>query len=328
MDELRRSLGIYALGLCAAEPVEDASAEAFARWRDEGNHADMKYLERYDEVRRDPRLLLQDAKSLIVCVFPYYTSYRQPEGSLPVAMYARGDDYHVVVRERLERLAAYVKNRYGGETRACVDTAPLRERYWAARAGIGFIGRNGCLIVPGAGSYFFIGTVLSTLAPEELSDLLELNDRRLPSSCNLEGECEKCGRCVRACPTGALNGYTVDARRCLSYLTIEHKGDFPEGTDLHGAFFGCDRCQAACPHNAVAVETDIKEFTPRAEICEVIVDRHLSVGEFVQDTDYTESELQDFEKIFPVRPKNSAIRRVKPADLLRNLRYCLRSKSC
>lgn len=290
-DTLRRlaaEAGAVACGVAEAGPVDDEAAARYHSWIASGRHASMEYMERYDEVRRDPRLLLEGARSLIVCAFSYYTDEAV---TLPVAMYARGRDYHEVVRQRLTAMATRLTEAYGGTTRVCVDTAPLRERYWAARCGVGIIGMNNQLIVPGAGSYVCVGTVLWTqpLAPTP----------------PLEGHCGRCGRCVEHCPAGALgaDGAALDARRCLSYLTIEHRGELPEGTDLHGRLYGCDVCQRVCPWNRDVTPTSITEFRPSEELAALTM------------ADVAAMTQERFSALF----RHSAIKRTKLAGLQRNL---------
>ncbi len=284
--------GIVAFGVAKAEKVAPEMSDAYRRWLDEGCHGTMSYLERYGEVRDDPSLLIDSgARSLIVCAFPY-APLRERDPHLPrIARYAMGRDYHEVVRERLLDIANQLKSLYGGEWRACVDTAPLRERYWAVRSGLGFIGRNGQLIVPGAGSYVFIGTLLTTLdlAPDE------------PCTRN----CAGCGACERACPGNALRGDgTLDARRCLSYLTIEYRGEFPAGTDLCNTLYGCDRCQEVCPHNKEHAHALLSDFEPSDDI--------LTLSE--------EALRQMDEVTFRLLFRHSAIKRTRLSGLQRNLK--------
>lgn len=272
-------------------PVEPQAVEAYARWLAEGRHGEMAYLEKYGDVRADPRLLLEGARSIVAVAFPYFTD--EPVG-LPVSLYARGRDYHEVVREYLTAIAAEM----GGQTRVCVDTAPLRERYWAVRCGLGFIGRNNQLIIPGLGSYFFLGFILTT---EELTVTghvgEEVSNLRPPA----EG-CGECRRCVDACPGRALgaDGRGLDARRCLSYLTIEHRGpiDGPIPT-----LYGCDVCQRVCPHNAAVRPTPIADFHPSETMQRLTADQVAAMTP------------EQFSALF----RHSAIKRTKLAGLLRNL---------
>ena len=257
-------LGLDACGIARAQAVSPEAAQQYRQWIAQGGHFCMDYCARYLDVRDDPRLLLEGAQSLIVVAMNYYPAVFQPDDAPQFAYYAYGRDYHKVMRNRLKQLAAFVSENGGGATRCCVDTAPLRERYWAQQAGIGFVGRNNTLIIPGRGSYFFIGTLLTTLAltPDE--------------PCTFT--CGDCGACINACPTAALPPINatageaaisgaVDASRCLSCLTIEYRGELPEWARkaLGNKVYGCDECQQACPHNRDARPTTIPEFHPTPE---------------------------------------------------------------
>ena len=267
-DLLRRMIldaGAYACGFVPADAVDATDMVFFMKWRGSGAHAGMGYLERNDAVRADPRLLLDGARTVIVCLFNYHTSEVSPEPY--IAEYARGRDYHLELRDRLHPVARSLTERYGGEARICIDSAPLRERYWAVRAGLGFCGRNCQLIVPGAGSAFFIATVLWTGVVDGYSVPLA------------HGTCGTCRACVDACPTGALKGDgTLDARRCLSYLTIESRIPVPDDIPLAGNLYGCDACRRACPHARKAPVTDIKAFRPRADICAMTASDWVDIG--------------------------------------------------
>lgn len=269
-------------------PVEAAADEQFTRWLREGRHGGMAYLEKYPELRHDPRVLFPGAKTLIVIAFPYYTDEAV---KLPVSLYSRGRDYHEVVRERLSEIAM----RFQCESRVCVDTAPLRERYWAQRAGLGFIGKNNQLIIPEKGSYFFLGEILLKAEFE------------LESAMKCKESCGGCNLCVRACPGGCLSddGSGLDARRCLSYLTIEHRGDFDSPLRGLTTIYGCDVCQRVCPHNKHPHPTPIADFHPSREFAELTIERlqHLTP--------------EEFNAIF----RHSAIKRTKLVGLQRNLRF-------
>lgn len=285
-------LSIDRVGFARAEPVEPSAVEEYDRWLSGGNNAGMTYLERYGDLRADPRLLLPGACTVVAVAVNYHHAGRQPTGAPEIASYAHGDDYHEVVRGRLDQLAAYIREQWGGETRVCVDTAPLRERYWAVRAGVGFRGRNGAVIVPGVGSFCFLGAILTTVEFTVDEVLAET--------------CDGCGRCVRACPGQAImpDG-TVDARRCISYLTIEHRGELPSGVTTGNRLYGCDCCQQVCPHNRDIPETGIEAFGLRPAIAALTRD---SVAAMTQE---------QFSAIF----RHSAVKRAKLAGLLRNLRH-------
>lgn len=279
-------LGFYKIGFAQVQSVDAVATRQYADWIASGCHGEMSYLERYLELREDPHLLLPSAKTIIVCAASYYTGVRQTPDKPQIATYALGRDYHEVLRERLMRLSEFI----GGETRVCVDTAPVRERYWAVRAGVGFIGRNSQLIIPDAGSYFFLGEILTSLIfePDE------------PCS----QSCLNCGVCVSACPGGAImENRAIDARRCLSYLTIEYRGELPEDVTLGNRIYGCDVCQTVCPHNEKPITAVIEDFKPTDEL--LALDR---------DAFATMTQEQ-----FSVLFRHSAIKRTKLSGLQRNL---------
>lgn len=249
LADIRRevfAVGAYACGVVRAMPVTAEAVARYEEWLADGNAGNMDYLGRYGEVRRDPRLLLdgEGARTLIVTLFAYQDNVHPAEGVPYIAHYALGQDYHDVLRRRLKTVIGQLRPRFGGKWRVCVDSAPLMERYWAARAGLGVIGDNGCLIVPGVGANFFIATIVTTA--------------QMPTDDPVEGtsHCLGCGRCVRACPTGALRGDgSVDARRCISYLTIESHDDIPADIPTGNTLYGCDVCRRACP--LACCKTDI-----------------------------------------------------------------------
>lgn len=285
--------GVFKSGIARVQSVDDATTEAYRKWLSEGKHGEMGYLENYLDIRSNPALLLPEARSIISCAFNYYHGpVRSP---LKWASYSLGDDYHDVVRKRLQEVAAWISEVYGAECRVCVDTAPIHERYWAVRSGIGFIGRNQQLILPGAGTHFFLGEILTTL---ELSP-----DPPCTESCL------GCDRCLRACPGKALSHQAgsnetsvLDAKRCLSYLTIEYRGVFPTGTELGRHIYGCDVCQEVCPHNANAPLSEIEEFRPRPAILSLDTEAILAMKQ------------EEFSTLF----RRSAIKRTKLTGLQRN----------
>lgn len=286
--------GACAAGFAAVEPLPEAEMLRYDRWIAGGKNASMDYLERYRDIRRDPRLLLEGARTVLCAAFSY--SHPSADRHPLFADYALGQDYHTVVRRHLEQVAAAMTAAAGGVTRVCVDTAPVRERYWAVRAGIGFIGLNNMLIVPGAaGSKVFLGEIFWT---GELT----------PDSPLERTVCDSCRRCVDACPGHALDGCgSLDARRCLSYLTIEHRGELPGDVDLSGRrIYGCDVCQDVCPHNRKTdTVASLPEFRPSAAEGGV---PPRSVGEI------SEMTQEQFSTLF----KGSAIKRVKVSGLVRN----------
>lgn len=297
-EAIERASGAYKVGFARATAVDDVDARRYEAWTASGRHAAMDYLERNGAVRRDPRLLLEGARTVVSCAFNYHTGARAAEGCVEIAEYALGDDYHEVVKARLRRAAEAMTSLRGGEWRVCVDTAPLRERYWAVKAGIGFTGVNNQLIIPGAGSRFFLGEILTTaeIEPDEVCT----------------ATCDGCGLCVEACPGGALSadGSGVDARRCVSYLTIEHRGDLPEDFDGGMRLYGCDECQRVCPHNAQSPVTDIDEFGARERLTRLTPD------------DVMAMEREEYTALL----RHSAIKRAKLEGLKRNCWAILRRK--
>lgn len=253
---LARQCGFELAGVARAEPV--AERAWYHEWVAAGFAGQMRYLtDRRAGVRDDPRHLLPSARS-VICVgklynspWPYSTQFDQGAHAW-ISRYAWGDDYHDVLRSGLKRLDALLP---AHESKICVDTAPLLERSYARLAGLGWIGKNTCLINQGSGSWFFLGELLVSLELEP--------DGPPPDRCGT------CTRCIDACPTGALVpgelGYTVDSRRCISYFTIELRGDVPEGQRAKAGahVFGCDICQDVCPWNRHAPVNSDAEFQPR-----------------------------------------------------------------
>lgn len=237
------SLGFHRVGFTRVGPLDDDHPR-YLEWIAQGHHGEMGWLADNTDVRRDARGpgILDEARSVIVCALSYH---RGPEGSpmrgAAVARYARGGDYHNFFRKKLRRLAAWMRRELGAEARPLVDTAPMLERAWARRAGVGFVGRNGCIIAPGLGSYLLLGEIVTDLA--------------LPPDEPMEERCGSCVRCLAACPTQAfVASHVLDARRCVSYLTIEHPGPIDEGLRpaMGDRLFGCDDCQDVCPFNRTA----------------------------------------------------------------------------
>ena len=266
------SLGFDACGFAAAAPVDDEAVARYDRWIELGHNGCMQWAAGHRDLRRDPSLLLDGAQTVISLALNYYPTRFQPPEAMRVAYYAYGRDYHEVLREKLTELAHFIEQITHCATRPCVDSAPIRERYWAQRAGLGFIGRNNCLIIPGKGSYFFLGEIVTTaqLPPDE--------------PCMLS--CGDCGRCIEACPSGALTGDgAADASRCLSCLLIEnHDEQLPDWVAqvVDDKVVGCDECQLCCPHNAHAVATTVADFAPADAVMSLTRDRiaQMSAGDF------------------------------------------------
>ena len=245
-------LGFVACGITDPSPVDDGGW--LDRWLASGYAGVMRYLHRQARKRKDPRLIESEAKSIVVVLDNYYDGASDPGPAPKVARYARGEDYHRVTRERLEPLADLLRSHGARIAHTFADSGPVPERALALRAGLGWLGKNTMLIRPGAGSFFFIGTVFTDLALEQ--------DRSDPTD-----HCGTCTRCLDACPTGALvEPRVLDATRCISYLTIEQKDPIPDSVAerLDGWVFGCDICNEVCPWNQRFAEpTSAEEFRSR-----------------------------------------------------------------
>lgn len=256
------SVGFDACGIAKAEALDEDAA--FMRsWLDEGMHGDMQYLNRNFEKRVDPRVLVPGCKSVVVVLLNYLPEKRQAEHLPKIAKYAYSKvDYHTVMKQKLWQLEAKIIAEYGED---CVskdhqhsfsDSAPILEKRWAEKAGLGWIGRNSLLIHPKLGSYVFIGILL-------------LNVDVTPSEAPFPFRCGNCRKCIDACPTNALNGKGMDPRKCISYLTLESKSEIPgELKDkLSGCIAGCDICNDVCPWNKrFGHPHNHEELTPTPEI--------------------------------------------------------------
>jgi epoxyqueuosine reductase len=237
-------LGFDRVGMCHATLPDEA--RHFDAWLEAGHHAGMAWLPRGRDRRLDPGKVLKGARSFVVVALSYAAPDLPPPGRSPapsshgfVARYARGDDYHQVMGDRLAQLEDFIEAEAAGHRAlAYVDTGPLLERMWAARAGIGWVGKNALVLNETMGSFFLLGLVITTVA--------------LPADAPATDRCGGCTRCLDACPTGAIvSPRVVDSRRCISYQTIEHRGAIPiaDRPAIGTRLFGCDDCQEACPYN-------------------------------------------------------------------------------
>ena len=261
--EIKARAAELGFDVCGIAPVEPFRELGFLRaWLDRGFAGDMHYLERSAAKREDVRAVMPSARS-VICLGtvyntdrPYSTEVRDP-GAAIIARYAWGEDYHEVILQRMNALTEWMRERAGPEleTRAYVDTGPVQERVYAQYAGIGWIGRNTCVINAELGSWLFLSEIICSLPLEPDAPALD--------------QCGTCRLCLDSCPTGAIvDPYVVDATRCLSYLTIELKGDIPmaDRESLGRHVYGCDICQEVCPWNAQPAEPDAagSPWLPRA----------------------------------------------------------------
>ncbi len=289
------NLGFYSCGIAKAAPVEEEVARHVLQWIDNDGYADMQYMANNTDKRLDPTLLMEGTKSIVCVALNYFPPERIPEGEFQFADYALGSDYHDIVKSKLFQLAAH----FGFENfRAFCDTAPVLERYWAVKAGLGWTGRNHQLIIPHAGSKFFLGELFLDIELEY--------DEPMPSRCG------NCHACIDACPTGALKkDKELDASLCLSYQTIENRGEIPHdiASKMGDTIYGCDRCQTACPWNRFATPTTEPLLQPREELLKMT------------RKEWENLTVEQYQKIF----KGSAVKRVKYGGLMRNIKTKLES---
>ncbi|MEN8226056.1 MAG: tRNA epoxyqueuosine(34) reductase QueG [Bacteroidota bacterium] len=287
-------LGFSACGIARAEHLTE-EGEHLKSWLQQGHHAGMGYMNRNVDKRLNPALLNEWTQSVIVVLFNYYPEQKlNPEGKYKFSKYAYGKDYHEVMKKKLIRLIDMIEDEIGEITaRAFVDSAPVLERAWARKSGLGWIGKNACMINKQSGSFFFIGSIITDL---ELSyDEPTANDF-----------CGNCTKCIDACPNQAiLSPGVIDAGKCISYLSIEHKGDF-EAKDkgkLHSWIFGCDICQDVCPWNRFAKPHNEPAFLPSKKFLNM------------KDEDWESLEESTFDELF----KDTAVERTGFTALRRNI---------
>ncbi|TSA38333.1 MAG: tRNA epoxyqueuosine(34) reductase QueG [Porphyromonadaceae bacterium] len=253
-------LGFSACGFAPADSFKEFETE-YRKWLSSGKAGEMNYLARNVDVRLDPGKLVEGAKTIISLAAGYYFPLPQhTPGNPRISRYALGEDYHQVLKSLGKELLDWIQKEIGPVNgRIFTDSAPVFEREWARRAGIGWIGKNGCLIMPSQGSWFFLAEIV--IGSEIRSETMVVPDR-----------CGNCTSCIEACPTRALAGDgSMDPRKCISYLTIEHRSDIPD--EFHGQWqdwiFGCDICQDVCPWNNKPKKSSINELQPRPGLSEI-----------------------------------------------------------
>lgn len=293
-------LGFDACGISRATLLEKESAHV-EQWLDNQHEGEMSYLNRNKEKRYDPRLLVEGTKSIVTVLYNYFPKQKLSEGdNFKIAKYTYGADYHEVLKQKMRLLLERVETR-AGKLEGCrvfVDSAPVLDRAWAVKCGLGFIGKNTTLIHPKKGSFFFIGHLFLPL------DLTETGQE-------LSNRCGRCTKCLDACPTGALEApFHIDARKCLSYLTIEYKGSL-EGQDkskFNNWIYGCDMCQDVCPYNRFSLPNSELEFQPSERLLAM------------RKTDWQNLTQAEFEVLF----KRSAVKRAGFEGLKRNIDFISR----
>ncbi len=301
IKERSRALGFQMTGIARAEPLSQ-EREHLRAWLARGYHGTMEWMERNVDKRSDPRRILNGAKSVISVALNYYTPDRraEEEGVGKISRYAWGDDYHHLLSRRLNELAEIVRELApGATTKVYADTGPLMDKVWAARAGLGWQGKHTNLITRQYGSWVFLGEVLTDLELEP--------DRPV------EDLCGTCTACIDACPTRAIVApYQLDARLCISYQTIEHRGEIPEeiAERLEGWIFGCDVCQDVCPWNRFRQESREPAFRPRPWALRPVLTELIGLDDGA----------------FAERFRKSALKRAKNIGLSRNARAVLRNQ--
>lgn len=270
IKESANELGFQSCGITKAGPLL-SEAEIFRQWLSNGHHAGMKYLNRNIKKRLDPTRLNEWARSVIMVAYNYFPGENAgPSSSFRFSKYAFGKDYHEVIKNKLKRLVDAVEEEAGEvNARVFVDSAPVMEKAWAVKCGLGWIGKNGCLINRKTGSFFFLGTIIIDME-------LEYDE---PETANY---CGHCTRCMEACPNQAIIAPGIlKADRCISYLTVEHHGPLPDNPDikLHSWIFGCDICQDVCPWNRFAKPHSEPEFMPGRKFLSMTDDDWLNLGE-------------------------------------------------
>ena len=288
-----KKLGFLSCGISKAEFLED-EAPRLERWLKDGKHGKMAYMENHFDKRLDPRLLVPDAKSIISLLFNYYTPLDQLDGAPKISKYAYGKDYHHVIKDKLKQLFQIINNKIGEVSgRVFVDSAPVMEKSWAVRSGLGWQGKNTNLISKKAGSFFFIAELIVDLELEYDTPVTD--------------HCGTCTACIDACPTEALTPYHIDASKCISYLTIELKDQIPTAfkNKMDDWAFGCDVCQDVCPWNRFSKQHNEPLFSPNSEVI-----------------NYTKKNWEEItQETFNIIFKNSAIKRTGFKGFKRNISF-------
>jgi len=289
-----KRLGFMSCGISKAEFLEE-EAPRLEKWLNTNKHGKMSYMENYFDKRLDPTLLVEDSKSVISLLFNYYPKEKQKENSYKISKYAYGTDYHFVIKAKLKELLNSIKEKIGKVNgRAFVDSAPVLDKAWAVKSGLGWMGKHSNVLTQRAGSFYFIAELII--------------DLHLEYDTPTTDHCGSCTACIDACPTQAIVApYVVDGSKCISYFTIELKENIP--SDFKGQFddwmFGCDVCQDVCPWNRFSQSHKEPLFNPHPEL--------LSMTK----KDWEEITEDTFKKVF----QKSAVKRTKFSGLKRNIKF-------
>jgi epoxyqueuosine reductase len=288
-------LGFHSCGISEAGFLAQ-DADNLKKWLDQNHEGEMAYMRNHFEKRTNPQLLVENAKSIISVLLNYFPEKSLPENQVyKISKYAYGTDYHFVMKDKLTELLKFIEDLTGKRSaRMFVDSAPVLDKSWAQKSGLGWIGKNTCLITKEQGSFFFVGELI-----------LDLD---LSVDVPIENYCGSCTKCLNACPTNALVApYRIDARKCISYLTIENKNEIPERfkNSFDNWIYGCDICQDVCPWNKKSIPNLIPEFKPSEALVQMTKEG------------WENLEKEKFNKLF----KNTAVLRTKFAGLTRNIKY-------
>lgn len=289
-----KRLGFLSCGISKADFLHE-EAPRLEKWLKNGFHGQMSYMQNHFDKRLDPRLLVDDAKSVISLLLNYYPNQLQNQDSYKISKYAYGEDYHYVIKDKLKTLLFFIQENIGEVSgRAFVDSAPVLDKAWAAKSGLGWVGKHSNLLTQKTGSFYFIA--------ELILDLDLLYDTPTTDHCGT------CTACIDACPTEAIVApYIVDGSKCISYFTIELKDNLPN--EMKGKFddwmFGCDVCQDVCPWNRFSTPNEEASFQPNYEV--------LSFSK----KDWHEITEETFRKVF----QKSAVKRTKFEGLKRNINF-------
>jgi epoxyqueuosine reductase len=288
-------LGFFYCGISKADFLEE-EAPRLEKWLNLNYQGKMSYMANYFDKRLDPRLLVDDAKTVVSLLLNYYPEEIQNAESPKISKYAYGEDYHTIIKDKLKELIQYLKENIGEiNGRAFVDSAPVMDKVWANKSGLGWIGKNSNLIHPKEGSFFFIAELILDIEIEPDGPMKDY--------------CGTCTRCIDACPTGAIvQPYVVDGSKCISYLTIELKDELLPNEfkgKMDNWMFGCDICQDVCPWNRFSKITQEQRFKPNPLLLEL------------KSNDWKELNEEAFNQLF----KHSAVKRTKFTGLQRNIKF-------
>ena len=293
IKEKAKDIGFEKIGITQAVSTDEERIQ-LEDWLKNKHHGTMNWIEKRKDERGSIFNYFTEVKSVISVGLNYYSGHDQNDlkSNYKFSNYAWGDDYHHIIKSKLYELMKHIKDEYPDiKAIACVDTSPIMEKLWAQKSGIGWQGKHTNLITRDYGSWLFLGEILVDIELEYDNEFIE-------------DLCGSCTACIDSCPTNALDEYQVYAEKCISYFTIEHKGEFPSNTELDNWIYGCDICQEVCPWNQKFSQiTNEKKFYPKEEILSWT------------DKDWESISKDEFRKIF----KGSAVKRTKHAGLLRNI---------